>query len=157
VIKLICPECGLVRDISKSEARRRKSGLCKTCSIVRRNSTRIGKSSSLYKRGYSYSVAGYKVISVPMSHRFRIMAGKNNTCMEHRLIMAFHLDRPLLRTEIVHHKNGIKDDNRIENLELVDMHNHLVTIAYQKEIYELREKVQILEEKLSHYGGKNEI
>ncbi len=56
--------------------------------------------------------------SVAHDDPMRAMSKKAGYVLEHRLVVARHLGRVLLPKERVHHKNGIKHDNRIENLEL---------------------------------------
>ena len=76
----------------------------------------MGKDSPTWKGGKLKDSRGYILIYVP-NHPF--LPKNRKYIPEHRIIMEKHLNRYLKSTEIVHHINEIKDDNRIENLKLL--------------------------------------
>lgn len=68
-----------------------------------------------------------RVISAGYIHLYmpkHIEAMKNGYVREHRMIISDILGRKLQRNEEVHHVNGIKNDNRPENLQLLTKHIH---------------------------------
>ena len=78
------------------------------------SSSRMGQNSPSWKGGISCHSSGYRMIQVA-SRVYRL---------EHRMVMEKHLGRKLSKSEIVHHKNENKLDNRIENLEIMDRRQH---------------------------------
>lgn len=56
----------------------------------------------------------------------------------HVMVMEMHIGRPLSPGECVHHKNGIKTDNSLENLELMQHAEH--STLHNKELSRLRKR-----------------
>lgn len=64
---------------------------------------------------------GYALIRVGRTHP---LADPNGYCREHILVMCAAIGRKLRPGEVVHHKNGDRLDNRLENLELTTAGDH---------------------------------
>lgn len=71
-------------------------------------------------KGWTITTKGYIAVRLP-DHP---MATRDGYVLKHRLVMAKHLGRMLTGDEVVHHKNGVKDDNRLRNLELLTKPAH---------------------------------
>lgn len=69
----------------------------------------------LFRGGRRKTKRGYVYILEP-KHPF---ATTDGYVMEHRLVFEKSIGRYLTPSEVINHRNGLKDDNRIENLELV--------------------------------------
>ena len=84
-----------------------------------------------WKGGKSIHWSGYILVKVPNHPQ----ATYNGYVREHRLVMEKHLGRYLLPTEDIHHLNGIKTDNRIENLELTTDRSEHLRIEHKNGLY----------------------
>jgi hypothetical protein len=87
-----------------------------------------------------------------IKNRKHPFSGKQGYVAEHRLIMEKYLGRFLKLSEVVHHKNGIISDNRLENLELFSTHGQHTKYAH-KDIY----KKQKIAFKGKHFSPDTEF
>lgn len=87
----------------------------------------------------------YRDVLLPPDNPYSAMANHGGFIKEHRLVMAQSLGRCLESWEIVHHKNGDKRDNRLENLELIrrDVEHQAATLA-QNEMWKMAKQVDKL-------------
>jgi len=136
-----CSNCGKLvwhqrKDLSRA---------CKECAYEVRQ-TKRGEDHPNWKGGRYLRSDGYYAVQIPEDSEYRSMAFDNRGyVLEHRLIVAQAIGRPLLSEEVVHHINGNKGDNRWpENLELLpNSASHLPYIRLQMQINKLNKKVQI--------------
>lgn len=105
-----CKNCGIVFKRSQSEIARGRVSYCSNkCSGMAHS----GVNNPSYKRGYFINENGYKKVRVDGKYKY-----------EHRYLVEQTLDRKLRPTEDVHHINGDKLDNRIENLKVLTKSEH---------------------------------
>lgn len=104
----------------------------------------MGEAHPQWKGGRMHH-SGYVSIRVYPEDFFYPMASWNGYVREHRLVMAKSLGRNLHSWELIHHINGIKDDNRLENLQLVTDDKHKQITVLENRIKFLEKRVAILE------------
>lgn len=128
------------RSISSIQHKATKLGLRKKPETIFEtwSKVRSGEKGSNWKGGRKKNKGGYTLV-LKKGHP---MADVLGYVLEHRLVMAEHLGRLLSDDEIVHHKNGNKQDNRIENLEIMTRSEHVVMHhTGQKRSEETRRKI----------------
>lgn len=98
------------------------------CSLKCSYKYQVGKNAASYLSGRYITDNGY-VRVLHHEHQNSISTGY---VLEHRLVMSSFLGRPLRKKELVHHKNHIKTDNRLENLEILTPSEHMSLHASER-------------------------
>lgn len=115
-IERVCPRCGKTFLCTPSRVAKAKNVHCSNkCAGMTYKEQHLGR----YNGGRTTS-RGYVLIKMPEHHA----ANPNGYVPEHRYVMEEHLGRPLRRDEQVHHRDGNKANNAIENLQIVTPSEH---------------------------------
>ena len=132
-----CPDCSKERWVAKGEQPRR----CRVCKNLARRDYSLENHPN-WKGGKRKSY-GYWDVKIPVDSPYLSMVNKNGYVREHRYVMAMYLGRSLIPSEIVHHLNGVRTDNRIDNLVLTRHDKH----EYQTLLKCAQERIRELERK----------
>ena len=138
-----CENCGKERWVARLGGKP-KYPLCHSCACKAYGLKERGEANPAWKGGNYLDPKGYILVKVQPDDRFYSMANMWGYVFEHRLVVAQRLNRCLRREELVHHLNGIKTDNRSENLILINRREHI----HQAEPFKRR--VLILENQVGH-------
>lgn len=150
-IYVICPGCNKGRWVLKySSEKAIFTGYCIKC-VGKRT---YGSMNGNWKGGKGINDRNYRLVRIYPNNPYYSMADPRGHIKEHRLIMAKHLGRCLMDNEVVHHLNGVKTDNRIENLRLDTRSQH--SKSDHKELMELRTRVTQLEAEVALLRGQLE-
>lgn len=114
-----CPICGKSRWVALIKGKL-EHDRCTHCKWIGRK----GENHPRWVKNRRQYFQGYVQIRLLSGDFFFPMTDRRGWVFEHRLVMATSLGRNLHLWEIVHHKNRIKDDNHIENLQLVSDDRH---------------------------------
>lgn len=145
-----CPDCKKQHWTDSHIIRKATfTGLCRPCCakknviLAHRPECRPrGIRNHRFKRGYWITKAGYvELILSRIDPRSIFIKRGGGKIFEHRMVMSQHLGRRLESWEHVHHRNGIKTDNNIENLELVTAGLHAAITQLTAEIRRLKAEI----------------
>lgn len=155
-VELICDNCGFITQTSYAnytncQKKNNNNGLtkCRSCATKENGKKRIGKpahnkgkkypnlskeNSSCWKGGQYKSFDGYTMIHVKSGHS---NCGWNSYKKRHRVVIEENIGRKLSKEDVVHHIDGNKQNDDLENLYLTnssghkDAHYSLMLIGYE--------------------------